>query len=86
MTMVSHGKNGFSDYKPTYIINTIADLNVNVNEFFYHLTSNLFTSNDNEFVYHFCCFDSEKVYHLPSKFRETLVMQHFPHKISHCFC
>lgn len=32
-------------------------LTVNVNEFLYHLTLNLFTSSDSEKVYHFSCFD-----------------------------
>lgn len=37
--------------------------NVNVNEFLYHLLLNLFTSSDNEKVYHFVIFDTQKVYH-----------------------
>lgn len=37
---------------------------VNVNEFLYHLTLNLFTSSDSEKVYHLCSFDNEIVYHL----------------------
>jgi hypothetical protein len=76
---------GLVNYSKDRIM-TYEKIHVNVNEFFYHLTANLFASNDNELVCHFCCFDSEKVYHLASKFRETLVVQHFPHKISLCLC
>jgi len=47
---------------------------VNVNEFLYHLTLNLFTSSDSEKVYHICRFDHEIVYHLVPKYRETLLI------------
>ena len=50
---------------------------MNVNEFLYHLILNLFTSSDNEKVYHFGCFDHEFVYHLVPKYRETLLLQNF---------
>ena len=36
---------------------------VNVNEKVYHLTMNLFTTNDSQKVYHIPFFDNEKVYH-----------------------
>jgi hypothetical protein len=55
---------------------------VNVNEFLYHLTMNLFTSSDSEKVYHYCCFDNELVYHLVPKYRETLFMQHSPPQLA----
>jgi len=51
---------------------------VNVNEFLYHLTLNLFTSSDSEKVYHFSRFDNEIVYHLAPKYREILLMQNSP--------
>ena len=45
------------------IIAIPAIIGVNVNEKVYHLTMNLFTTNDNEKVYHIPFFDNEIVYH-----------------------
>ena len=36
---------------------------MNVNEIVYHLTMNLFTTNDSQSVYHIPVFDNEKVYY-----------------------
>ncbi len=48
---------------------------MNVNEFLYHLTLNLFTSSDSEKVYHFCSFDNERVYHFIPRYMEMNVKQ-----------